>query len=115
MKWLDEGSPAAIAEALRQVAPELGEYPIAVRELAGNDDPLWWSASAVVGERFVAKFAWSRPAGLRLAHEIAVLAALAREPHDPVPARGSCQQYRSTALGDEAGAGRRSVRRRGLT
>lgn len=83
MKWLDEGSPAAIAEALRQVAPELGEYPIAVRELAGNDDPLWWSASAVVGERFVAKFAWSRPAGLRLAHEIAVLAALAREPAIP--------------------------------
>lgn len=83
MKWLDEGSPAAIAEALRQVAPELGEYPIAVRELAGNDDPLWWSASAVVGERFVAKFAWSRPAGLRLAHEVAVLAALAREPAIP--------------------------------
>lgn len=41
---------------------------------------MWWSASAVVGGRFVAKFAWSRPAALRLAHEIAVLAALGREP-----------------------------------
>jgi aminoglycoside phosphotransferase (APT) family kinase protein len=80
---LDEGSPAAVAEALKQVAPELGRYPIAVRESLGEDDPLWWSATAVVGERFVVKFAWSRPAGLRLAHEIAVLAALAREPAVP--------------------------------
>jgi aminoglycoside phosphotransferase (APT) family kinase protein len=77
---LDEGSPAAIAAALRQVAPALGDYPIAVRESLGEDDPLWWSGSAVVGERFVVKFAWSRPAALRLAHEIGVLAALAREP-----------------------------------
>ncbi|HEY0689857.1 MAG TPA: aminoglycoside phosphotransferase family protein [Kribbella sp.] len=83
MRWLDEGSPAAIAAALQHVAPALGDYPIAVRELAGKDDPLWWSATAVVGERFVAKFAWSRPAALRLAHEIAVLEALAREPAVP--------------------------------
>ena len=69
MRWLDEGSPAAIAEALKQVAPALGDYPIAVRDSVGEDDPLWWSATAVVGERFVAKFAWSRPAALRLAHE----------------------------------------------
>ena len=80
VRWLDEGSPAAIAEALKRVAPALGDYPIAVRESVGEDDPLWWSATAVVGERFVAKFAWSRPAALRLAHEIAVLAALARGP-----------------------------------
>lgn len=80
---MDEGSPAAIAEALRQVAPALGDDSIAVRESASEDDPLWWSASAVVGERFVAKFAWSRPAALRLAYEIAVLEALAREPAIP--------------------------------
>ncbi|MGY4766982.1 phosphotransferase [Kribbella sp. CWNU-51] len=83
MRWLDDGSPAAIAEALRQVAPSLGDYPIAVRESAGEDDPLWWLATAAVGERFVAKFAWSRPAALRLAHEIALLDALAREPAVP--------------------------------
>jgi aminoglycoside phosphotransferase (APT) family kinase protein len=80
---LEDGSPAAIAEALKQVAPALGDHPIAVRESAGEDDPVWWSATAVVGERFVAKFAWSRPAALRLAHEIAVLDALAREPAVP--------------------------------
>ncbi|TDD61931.1 aminoglycoside phosphotransferase family protein [Kribbella antibiotica] len=39
-------------------------------------DPTWWVASAVVGERFVVKFAWSEPAALRLAHEIAVIEAL---------------------------------------
>ena len=76
MRWLEEGSAAAVVEALGQVAPELGDYPIVVREVAGKDDPLWWSASAVVGERYVVKFAWSRPAALRLAHEIAVLKAL---------------------------------------
>ncbi|MFG1817235.1 aminoglycoside phosphotransferase family protein [Kribbella sp. NPDC049174] len=80
MRWLGEGSPAAVAEALRVVAPELGDCPIAVRGTVGEDDPLWRSASAVVDGRFVVKFAWSRPAALRLAHEIAVLAALAREP-----------------------------------
>jgi aminoglycoside phosphotransferase (APT) family kinase protein len=37
---------------------------------------MWWSASAVVGGRFVVKFAWSRPAALRVAHEIAILEAL---------------------------------------
>ncbi|HEY3556637.1 MAG TPA: aminoglycoside phosphotransferase family protein [Kribbella sp.] len=81
MKWLD--SPAAISEAVEQVAPELSGLPIVPRELVNKDEPLWWSSSAVVGERHVAKFAWSRPAALRLAHEIAVLAALSREPAVP--------------------------------
>ena len=83
MRWLEEGSPTAIAAALQEVAPALGDYPVVIRETLGEEDPQWWSASAVVGGRFVAKFAWSRPAGLRLAHEIAVLAALAREPAIP--------------------------------
>ena len=36
-----------------------------------------------VGDRFFVKFAWSRPAALRLAREIGVLTALAREPKVP--------------------------------
>jgi aminoglycoside phosphotransferase (APT) family kinase protein len=83
MRWLEDGSASAVAGALREVAPGLGGYPIVVRETLGEEDPLWWAGSAVVGERFVAKFAWSRPAGLRLAHEIEVLAALARESDVP--------------------------------
>ena len=39
--------------------------------------------SVPVGERFFVKFAWSRPAALQLAHEIGVLAALARQPAVP--------------------------------
>ncbi|GAA0947593.1 hypothetical protein GCM10009554_44450 [Kribbella koreensis] len=74
MRWLE--SPAALAEALKELAPALAAYPIVVRESRDEDDPVWWSASAVVGERYVAKYAWSEPAALRLAHEIAMLDAL---------------------------------------
>jgi len=73
VRWLEDGSAEAVAEALGKVG--LGGHPVVVRESVG-DDPMWWSASAVVGGRYVVKFAWSQPAALRLAHEIAVLAAL---------------------------------------
>jgi aminoglycoside phosphotransferase (APT) family kinase protein len=75
MRWLE--SPAEVSAALKTVAPELAEDPIVVREPIGDDDPLWRSASAIVGGQFVVKFAWSEPAALRLAHEITVLKALA--------------------------------------
>jgi aminoglycoside phosphotransferase (APT) family kinase protein len=81
VKWLGDGSGAAVAAALKVVAPGLGDYPVVVRETLGEADPLWWAGSAIVGGEFVAKFAWSRPAALRLVHEIAVLAAL--EPSVP--------------------------------
>ena len=83
MRWLAECSAAALGAALATVAPELSEYPFTVPEPVGRDDPLWQSSTAVVGGRFVAKFAWSRPAALRVAHESAILAALAREPAVP--------------------------------
>lgn len=85
MKWLAECSAEALAEALRGVAPELSGWPVtvAVPDPAAKADPLWWSSSTVVGERFLVKFAWSRPAALRLTHEIGVLTALARGPEIP--------------------------------
>jgi aminoglycoside phosphotransferase (APT) family kinase protein len=83
MKWLAECSAVALGEALRVVAPELSGYPVTVPGPAGKQDPLWHSGCVPVGERFFVKFAWSRPAALQLAHEIAVLAALAREPAVP--------------------------------
>ena len=82
MRWLAECSDGAVREALRAVAPELGGCSVEVGP-DGQGDPQWWSSTARVGGRFVAKFAWSRPAALLLAHEIAVLAALAREPAVP--------------------------------
>jgi len=85
MKWLAECSAEALGEALRAVAPELSGGPVTVPvpDPAVKGDPLWWSSSTVVGERFIVKFAWSRPAALRLAHEIGVLSVLAHEPRVP--------------------------------
>jgi len=85
MRWLSECSAAALGEALRVVAPELSGGPVTVPvpDPAVKSDPLWWSSSAVVCEWFIVKFAWSRPAALRLAHEIGVLTALTREPRLP--------------------------------
>jgi hypothetical protein len=83
MRWLAGCSPTILVEALRVVAPQLGGRSIEIRTRTVEDDPLWWSATAVIDGQFVAKFAWSRPAALRLAHEIAVLTALAGEPFLP--------------------------------
>ena len=83
MKWLAECSAAALNDALRVVAPDLSGYPVTVPGPACKQDPQWHSGSVPVGERFFVKFAWSRPAVLQLAHEIGVLAALARQPAVP--------------------------------
>jgi aminoglycoside phosphotransferase (APT) family kinase protein len=85
MKWLAECSTEELGAALRIVAPELSCYPVtvAVPDPATKGDPLWWSSSTVLGGRFVVKFAWSRPAALRLAREIGVLTTLALEPKVP--------------------------------
>ena len=83
MTWLAECSAVALGEALRVVAPELSGYPVTVPSPAGKQDPQWHSGSEPLGDQFIVKFAWSRPAALQLAHEIAVLAALTREPAVP--------------------------------
>jgi aminoglycoside phosphotransferase (APT) family kinase protein len=82
MRWLAEGSAQALGEALRVVTPELSGCSITIPGQA-QEDPRWHSSAAFVGEEFIAKFAWSRPAALNLAREIGVLAALAREPAVP--------------------------------
>ncbi len=81
--WLPECSVAALGEALRVVAPELSGYPVTVPGRPGKQDPQWHSGSEALGDQFIVKFAWSCPAALQLAHEIAILAALARDPAVP--------------------------------
>jgi hypothetical protein len=76
VRWLAEGAAAAVAGALREAAPELAGLPIVMAERVGQTDSRWWASSAIIGGRFVAKFAWSQIAARRLRHEIAVLAAL---------------------------------------
>jgi aminoglycoside phosphotransferase (APT) family kinase protein len=83
VRWLAEGSAAALAGALRETAPELAGYPIVISGDVSQEDPQWWSETAEIGTEFVAKFAWSRQAALRVRHEIGVLAALARPPAVP--------------------------------
>jgi aminoglycoside phosphotransferase (APT) family kinase protein len=83
MKWLSGPSPSAVAEALRAVVPELSALPVGIPDLAGQDDPVWQSASAVLGEDFFVKFAWSETAARRLLQQIRVLEALTREPAVP--------------------------------
>jgi aminoglycoside phosphotransferase (APT) family kinase protein len=85
MKWLAECSADALGMALRVAVPELSGCPVTVPvpDPAVQGDPLWWSSSTVVGGRFIVKFAWSRPAALRLAREIGILTALGRAPRIP--------------------------------
>jgi aminoglycoside phosphotransferase (APT) family kinase protein len=91
VRWLAEGSVAALAGALREAAPELTGYPIVIP--GGTDagaDPRWWASSAFIGTEFVAKFAWSRQAALQVRNEIGVLTALAPVvPHLPEVVVGS--------------------------
>jgi Subtilase family len=85
------------------VAPELSGCPVTVPGPVGKQDPLWHPGSAPVGDRFFVKFAWSRPAALRLAREIGVLTALAREPK--VPGQAADPAARAAA-GHRRGRGR---------
>lgn len=83
VKWLAGCSASALREALRAVAPDLSGYPLTVPGPAAKEDPVWQSGATVVDGRFVVKFAWSRPAALRLAREIGILTALTEEPRVP--------------------------------
>jgi aminoglycoside phosphotransferase (APT) family kinase protein len=83
VRWLAECSVAALREALQAVAPDLSGYPLTVPGPTAKEDPVWQSGATIVDERFVVKFAWSRPAALRLAREAGILTALAEEPAVP--------------------------------
>ncbi len=70
-------SAAELRAGLRRVAPELAGEAIRLRAEAGRVvDPVWRSGSAVVGGAFVAKFAWSQQAAIRIRREGQLLRAL---------------------------------------
>jgi aminoglycoside phosphotransferase (APT) family kinase protein len=83
LRWLPEPSPAAVADALRVVAPELAGLPVTIPSPAGGDDPVYRQSSAALGEDYIVKFAWSQAAARFVAHQIMVLQALALEPTVP--------------------------------
>ena len=83
--WLSEYSEPAVRSALRVAGAGLDRLPI---ELTGTNDlsrPTWASGSATVDGRFLAKFAFSEPAAVRVWHEARVLKLLAGLPAFDVP------------------------------
>jgi aminoglycoside phosphotransferase (APT) family kinase protein len=66
--------------------PELAHAPIAVASGISTSNPEWSSATAIVDDRFVVKFAWSKPAAKRVHREAGVLKTLAQFcPDLPIP------------------------------
>jgi hypothetical protein len=85
-RWLPGPTVGALRAALRTVAPGLAEAAIVPRKLEPSDDPQWCAGTAVIDDRFVVKFAWSRTAARRAVREASILAALARAaPRLPLP------------------------------
>lgn len=82
MRWLREPSPAAVADALREAAPDLAGLPVTIGSRAGRDDPLWQMSTAarrgLHGEVRVV-----RGCGQLVLHQIRVLETLALEPAVP--------------------------------
>jgi len=85
LSWLGEWSAEAVRGALSATTPALAGAAMVLR--GGIDaNPEWSSGSAVVGGRFLAKFALSAPTARRLWHEAWVLAALGGRPGLRLPA-----------------------------
>jgi aminoglycoside phosphotransferase (APT) family kinase protein len=71
---------------LNLVRPDLADLPITLALHTEQSNPDWQRASAFVGDRWVAKFAWTEPAARRLRAEIALRRALVgHDPQIPVP------------------------------
>jgi hypothetical protein len=83
MSWLPGPSPAAVADALRVVAPALAGLPVTIPGRVGQDDPVFQMSSAALGDDFVVKFAWSQAAARFILHQITTLETLALEPALP--------------------------------
>ena len=84
--WLEDGTESSLRRALARYAPHLSDLPIRINPWHAQSNPLWWSSSAVVDERFVVKFAWSEVRATRLWREGTVLERLRNlEPSLPTP------------------------------
>src|SRR5438477_9208693 len=86
VEWLPDGSEASLRAALALCAPDLAGLPLRISPHARHPDPLWWSASAVIDDRVVVKYAWSEVRAERLWREGVLLERLrACEPMLRVP------------------------------
>ena len=86
LTWLPDASEGSLRSALRAAAPELASLPLRRNPFLPSSNPLWWSATAVVDESFVVKFACSEARAVHLWREGVVLERLTRmEPPLPLP------------------------------
>lgn len=84
--WLSDASEATLRSALAEALPALSGQPLRLNDRPPSSNPLWWSASAVVGDQFVVKYAWSEVRAVRLWREGVLLDRLrAQGPGMPVP------------------------------
>jgi aminoglycoside phosphotransferase (APT) family kinase protein len=84
--WLEDGTEQALRTAMAGCAPRLADLPIRINARHDQSNPLWWSSSAMVDDRFVVKFAWSEVRATRLWREGIVLERLRTlQPSLPIP------------------------------
>ncbi|MGH9156716.1 MAG: phosphotransferase family protein [Acidimicrobiales bacterium] len=86
LTWLADATEASLRSALGAAAPELAGLALRMNPALVSSNPLWWSATAVVDESFVVKFAWSKLRAVRLWREGVILRRLERiGPALPIP------------------------------
>jgi aminoglycoside phosphotransferase (APT) family kinase protein len=78
MRWLPDPSESSVRRAVRAAVPQLARSRIEVASDLSSSNPDWASATAVVDDSFVVKFAWSEPAARRVQREASILGTLAR-------------------------------------
>jgi hypothetical protein len=86
VRWLPDPSIKAIRAALAVVAPELVDETILTGPRIPGNPPAYWRGTARVGQRLLAKFAWSPEAAIAVNRELDILILL-RElaPSIPLP------------------------------
>jgi aminoglycoside phosphotransferase (APT) family kinase protein len=76
VEWLADASEASLRSALRRAVPDLAEGSVTINPRVAQPNPLYWSASAVVDDGVVVKYAWSEVRAVRLWREGVVLQRL---------------------------------------
>jgi len=78
MRWLPDPSESSVRRVVTAAVPQLARSRIEVASDLSTSNPDWASATAVVDDSFVVKFAWSERAARRVQREASILGTLAR-------------------------------------
>jgi aminoglycoside phosphotransferase (APT) family kinase protein len=85
--WTSDPGESELRGALAHVDPELASLPMRINPRPMSDlEPIYRSASAWIGDRFVVKYAWSEIRAERLMREVVLLDRMRARPASlPVP------------------------------